>query len=258
LKDEPGRLEQIHKSRLQIDLAYQRESTPFKIKNIARDWSWIACGALIVARRREGLFVVDGQHRLAAAMNRADITHLPCIIFASESVQQEAAGFLNANTNRKPLTTLQQFKALVEVKDAAALEVQRLIASAGYTISVDDTKRSVRCLGALLNCVRIDKDAFSRTWPAVLAAANGAVLHQRAVKGLFWIERHADEDSLSDPKWLKRLALLGQTALVDAANKAAVFYETGDSTVWGKGILEVINRRVQTKFNVIEIKKGEK
>jgi hypothetical protein len=47
------------------------------IRQIARHWDWDLCLPLVVSRRADGsLYVIDGQHRLAAARIRGDIDHL--------------------------------------------------------------------------------------------------------------------------------------------------------------------------------------
>ena len=63
---------------LQIDEGYQRGieegGSQSLIRRIAQGWDWRLCQVLVVARREEGgLFVVDGQHRLAAARMRGGI-----------------------------------------------------------------------------------------------------------------------------------------------------------------------------------------
>ena len=46
----------------------------------------------VVARRSDGgLYVVDGQHRMAAAILRRDIGQLPCVISSYASAGDEAA-----------------------------------------------------------------------------------------------------------------------------------------------------------------------
>lgn len=51
MKDKPGTLTMLHKDVLQVHPAYQRELVEQKVKQITAEWSWIACGALIVGKR---------------------------------------------------------------------------------------------------------------------------------------------------------------------------------------------------------------
>lgn len=250
VKDRPGRFQSIAKERLETDAAYQRELNEDKVKDLRANWSHLACGAICVARRGGDFYVVDGQHRVAAAKARADITHLPCMVFELESTQEEAKAFLAANKNRKPLTSLDTFKAMIESGDPVAMEAQKLLAQAGYVASRHDKARGVRAIGSILRSLQADAAAFRAVWPAIVAAAQGQAIQERAILGLFWIEKHRRDDSLGDPKWVKRLAQVGQPVLLEAAAKASAYYARGGSQVWGPGMLIAINKRMREKFRV--------
>jgi hypothetical protein len=80
--DEPGKLAYINKNILNVDSSYQRTLRDNTRLFIARNFSWAAFGVLSVANRSDGsLYVFDGQHRLAAAMERPSITQVPCVVF---------------------------------------------------------------------------------------------------------------------------------------------------------------------------------
>ena len=96
MQDSPGALRMVKKGDLQVDHTYQRNANEMKLIAIAKDWSWIACGAIVVADREGVLFVVDGQHRVLAARKRSDIAELPCLVFKTHEAKQEAKGFLAA------------------------------------------------------------------------------------------------------------------------------------------------------------------
>ena len=81
----PPTLEWVALDRLLVDDSYQRRADDGRSKvligQIARGWDWRLYQPLSVSRRAGGeLFVVDGQHRLAAARMRGDIPHLPVVI----------------------------------------------------------------------------------------------------------------------------------------------------------------------------------
>ena len=125
---------------LGIDAAYQRsidngESLAL-IRRIAVHWDWGLCQPLTVARRADGsLWVVDGQHRLAAARLRRDIYDLPCVIAASEGLADEAAAFVALNGQRKRLLALDLFKASLASGDELALAAMTAIDEAGLTLA---------------------------------------------------------------------------------------------------------------------------
>src|SRR5689334_6103185 len=78
-RDRPGEFAMIDKTKLNVDLSYQRKTTKSRVDKIREEWSWIAFGAVSVALRGDGeWFVMDGQHRVLAAMMRDDIKEVPC------------------------------------------------------------------------------------------------------------------------------------------------------------------------------------
>jgi hypothetical protein len=102
---------------LRIDAGYQRAldgGSEVLIARIAAAWDWGLCQPLNVSRRADGrLFVVDGQHRLQAAMRRGDIAHLPCVVVDLASTADEAACFVALNGQRRALSPLEMFRGQV-------------------------------------------------------------------------------------------------------------------------------------------------
>lgn len=136
---EPPSIEWKALDALQIDGSYQRSlETPISeqlIRNMAGAWDWRLCAPLTVSDRGEtGLFVIDGQHRLAAARMRTDIPQLPCIISRFASVQDEARCFVEANTLVRKATPLDKFHARVVAGDEEAVEINRIVEAAGLII----------------------------------------------------------------------------------------------------------------------------
>lgn len=127
---------------LRIDPSYQRDvnngPSQALIRKIAQHWNWDLCQPLVVARRTDfidRLFVIDGQHRLEAARLRGDIEQLPCVIVNYASAADEAASFVNLNQQRRPLTSLQLFRAAVASGDSGATKIIAAIEAAGLTLS---------------------------------------------------------------------------------------------------------------------------
>ena len=124
---------------LQIDESYQRsieaDDSQRLIRQIAQHWDWDLCQPLMVSRRRDGaLFVIDGQHRLAAARLRADIAQLPAMVKEYASAADEAASFVHLNQRRRPLTALQLFRAAVASGDSEARAILAAIEAAGLRL----------------------------------------------------------------------------------------------------------------------------
>ncbi|MGK6354711.1 DUF6551 family protein [Sphingomonas sp. DT-207] len=124
---------------LHIDPDYQRsiDTEPSRrlIASIAARWDWRLCMALSVSRRDDGNYVIDGQHRLAAAKLRGDIDQLPCCLVRYSGPAEEAAMFVAANRARRAINRLDDFHAAIVAGDEDALEVRDVIERAGLKVS---------------------------------------------------------------------------------------------------------------------------
>lgn len=139
-KGNPPSVENRNPSELHLDDSYQRSTengaSQALIRKIANGWDWRMCLPLVVSKRDDGsLWVIDGQHRLAAALLRGDIPFLPCVVGIYGSVADEAAMFVAMNRARKPMNRLDDFHAAIASGDSEAIEIARLITDAGFTVS---------------------------------------------------------------------------------------------------------------------------
>lgn len=251
VQDAPGHHRMVDKNDLLVDHAYQRDTNERKLMAIARSWSWVACGSIVVADREGVLFVVDGQHRVMAARRRSDIAELPCLVFRTYDARQEAEGFLAAQTQRKPITAVEKYRALVTVEDRAAMMVQELLMSTGHTAGNRAGEAWVKCLGVLIKEAGADAVSLRRVWPLISTVSGSAAIHGRLVEGILYIERHMlSGASLADPEWTKRVKKVGRDALLEAAAKAAAFYARGGAKVWAAGMVEAINRGHRNRLEI--------
>lgn len=245
LKDKPGELVWLSKRELAIDHNYQRNAQLKRVLQIAAKWSWLACGVIVVAKRRDDqrFYVVDGQHRVLAALKRADIERMPCLVFETDSAKEEAAGFYDANTGRRLPTSLEKWKAQLMRGDATTLFVDALIRQAGRVASNVASPAAVRCLTAMLRAADTDREMLGRMWPLIAEVCNGQSLHERVFEGLMWLEARLPEgQSLTEKRWRERVTRVGFAGLLDSAQRAATFYARGGPKVWGMGMLEALNK----------------
>jgi hypothetical protein len=146
-------------------------------------WNWDLCQPLVVARRDDGgFYVVDGQHRLAAAYLRRDIAQLPCVVSTYATAADEAASFVALNQQRRPLIALDLFKAALASGDEEATAILKEIEAAGLRLAPHMTAAGWK-EGMIGNVGGLQRVARSYGFPAlasslrVLAKAfNGQVL----------------------------------------------------------------------------------
>lgn len=149
---------------LQIDEAYQRSletgQSQSLIRKIAMHWDWSLCQPLIVSRRDDGQhYVVDGQHRLAAAKMRGDIFQLPCVVAAYGTAADEAASFVALNQQRRALSALELFKAALAAGDEEATAILRCLEKAGLSLANSTNNQAMKDgqignVGGLQRCIR--------------------------------------------------------------------------------------------------------
>lgn len=142
---------------LLIDDSYQRSidtnASRKLIREIASNWNWDVLDILKVSRRPDDrLFLVDGQHRRAAAELRGDIPQLPCVLKRCSGPADEARLFIAANRGRKRMSRIDDFRAAIGAGDADALAIERIVTAAGLTIARHELPRHLEP-GQLMNVV---------------------------------------------------------------------------------------------------------
>jgi hypothetical protein len=252
LLDKPGELRMLHKDVLRIHPAYQRDQVAGKISEISANWTWLALGALVVGERDGEFWTIDGQHRLGAALRRSDVQLLPCVVFQTENIKQEAQAFLTIQTMRKPVTAVSKQKAMVTAEDEAAVYVQDLCDSFG--IKIQPNARNAGTLKCVAWCVKratLNKSAFRAVLQLghELCSADDMHVAEKVLEGL-WILNEQCGEGLQDKRLVKRLRDKGGRTLLDAANRAAAYYANGGGKIWAQGMLSELNKGLQQKFTL--------
>lgn len=253
--DKPGEPANIPKEKLHVDTDYQRDDVKMhRVLDIARNWSWFACGCLIIARRPNGLlFVVDGQHRKLAADKRADVRNLPCLVFDVEgSVSDEALAFIRVNASRAPVGALGKFKADILAEDATAIAVKQMVESSGYSIakSTGTADFTVACVGLLKNCVDRDPILARDVWNLCVSLCGGQQIVDRLYGPMFELEKELRKKkvgSLFEKHNIEALERTGVTAILQKVNGAKIYYGKGGNRIGAQGIIELLNQRRKTR-----------
>ena len=260
-RNDKGELRYIDKHALSVDHEYQREEKRLAVERIARAWSWLAAGTLVVGDRGNGeLAVIDGQQRLAAAMKIPEISELPCNVFRVYSRKEEAAGFLAGNTERKQITAPDAFRARIAANDPSATLVLSVIKESGREI-VNSAGNTVWCLNTLQKAARLDPARFRDMWALWHSVCAGRAIHKRIVEGLWYIEQRlpVPHSVLKNPL-RQRILDVGADALLRGANRAVEYYGKGGERIVAEGFLQEINKGRRLRFflegNSIEQRKG--
>lgn len=265
--DEPGVPRWIDKTSLEVwgvDKAtftrnehepYQRwgklnEST---ITLISSSFRWIAFGSLSVAERmHEGkvrLFIFDGMHRWLAAMRVSKIKMLPCMVFRTEDVKEEAGAFLAANTARKSVSAISKFNAACMAGDENALFVMDCFKRFGLKVGESNSGGVVCCVAKCLQLASAHQVDFLHVLVVAsdLSSAAGIALKDDLMSGLWYVHRNCG-DGLTDRRLLQRLHLKGAHALNASILRSKGYHGKGGEAICGEGILVELNKGLQRKF----------
>jgi hypothetical protein len=126
-------LKWLELAKLYVDSRYQRNTksraSEKNLEYLKSSFSWAHCGALIVCLvpTEKKYAVIDGQHRLQAALARKDIDSLPCLIISGLDFEKQAKSFVAINTKRVQLNTLAAFHAAVASGDKAAAGIKDIL-----------------------------------------------------------------------------------------------------------------------------------
>lgn len=249
VKDAQGEQVMLHKNILKVDRSYQRMVADLKVRGISAAWSWVACGAIIVGNRNGEYWVIDGQHRVIAARNRSDITTLPCLVFETEGVSQEARGFLDVNTARKAMTSIDKFRALIAAGDETAIFVNDILIELDITVSSTTGKhRGLKSVGWALRNAKADRVSFEAVIRLAGSICHNYMVHEKLLEGLLYLHTHGHDVT---ERWLaNKIRTIGPEMLVMSANRAAAFYVAGGAKVWAEGMLTAINKGLRDKIKL--------
>lgn len=262
IADLMGEFAMIHKNKIFVDHDYQRKLKPTNVDTYARDFSWVAFGAISVALREDGeWYVSDGQHRLRAAQAREEIKEVPCIVFDFDgNIEKEANAFLVANTARKPMTAVARFKALRMTGNNAARVVDELVTRSGREIvEGSSSPHHVSCVNVLLHCAKEDELTLRRVWPLIDEFMTGKRINQFPVQAIWQLERKLlNADSLIEKKWKQRIMDVGPEALQKAIQETAAFlYKGRGFSVCAVALANLLNKgRRITLEHSIDLKKA--
>lgn len=251
-KNEPGIFMEILKSDIKIPKEYQRTRRKKKVLDIARNWDWMACGALCVVYREDGrYYVVDGSHRKEAADKRLDIQKLPCLVFIGEEIGKEAESFLTINSIRSNMSVYEKFKARKIAGDLSVIECSMLINSTGHFFTDSASQFGVACIAAIENSFKKDEELTSKLWPICVDIHGKETIHGEIWKGLFYL---VYVGGLDIDKHKHKLIQAGKLSCLQEINRSKILLNAGGEKTAAHGLLNIINykRKYKVKINNFE------
>jgi hypothetical protein len=242
VQDKSGIPYLLQKGNLRIDKDYQRTLSESRVLALVGSWSWLACGALLVAERSPGeFFVFDGQHRLEAANRRDDIDEMPCVVFKLSDIPAEALAFYRANCNRGNVTVFDKVHALLRAGDRVTEDALELMRSQNYEPAPRGGDYGVRCLGAFLRYFKTDRDLFTRAWPIIARLHDGRPIMDRPLAAVMYLAKHG-EPSITTDEAAARLLEVGYDKIMGSINRISAAFERGGAKVYAQALIECLNK----------------
>lgn len=250
--DKPGVFMLVSKHELSVDHDYQRDVNGMKVRRIASEFSWPAFGVLIVAMRPDNsLYIIEGQHRHAAALNRTDIDEVPCMVFECADRKNESKIFRVVNTDRKPMSGVARHRANSFEGTPNAVLVERLVQAAGRALVdvANNSGRTVGCVRRMTMLAESQPDRLAKLFPLIDSVVGNNPLSERMLEGIMWVESKMPEgQSLLDKRWTERLHAVGLEELERAAKRSAAGFGKGGASTWGRGVLAAINKGLKNRL----------
>ncbi|MDE1914720.1 MAG: ParB N-terminal domain-containing protein [Sphingomonadales bacterium] len=240
---------------LNIDATYQRsldsDASTALIRSIAQYWNWDLCQPLVVSRRVDGaLYVIDGQHRLAAAKLRSDIPQLPAVVVSYTNAADEAASFVHLNQQRRLLTKIDLFKASVASGDSEASQILKAVTDAGLTIAPHSNFTAwkpgmISHIGGLQSCWRVRGPVVTALACKALAQAfRGQVLRYGGtifpgLAAIVAVETNGGHDAFADEMWPVFIETVSAQTQ-EAWRGAVMAVRSGDDSLSSRRASEVV------------------
>lgn len=212
----PGTIRTLSTARLTSGLPYQRPVEQKNVDKLIRNWNSRELYPVIVSFRDGKFNVVDGQNRIAAMRQMAgggDVL-VPCMIYTGMTYEQEAELYAKLDKGKRPLTSRQHTKALVESgSDARIMEIKCLVEDAGFVWALGEPTGKpfeIAPIRALINAYQLlGGEAFARmlslladTWQGTPNSLKASMLSGMAL----FVKTY--ESELNDRTFIRRMSLV--------------------------------------------------
>lgn len=167
------KLEMIDVKDLTIDPRAQRELNDAHADKIAARFDIRMFGCAVISSRDGERYILDAQHRIAAAKSAGFRGKVPALVHEGLSIAEEAGLFLALN-NKKALHPVDKFTARVTAGEALAVEIDKVMGSVGFGIAPASGKKTNN---RAVQAVSTVESAYKRHGGRVLAGAFMVIAH---------------------------------------------------------------------------------
>lgn len=248
--DDFGSAEILDIAQLNVDTAYQRALRHNLVNQIGKEYDIVKAGPILVSERKDkSLWVVDGQHRMAGALQAGEDAIFAHVIHGLTKEQE--ADLRLARNNRMSDSVYEKFRTRLVMGDFVAHRMQELVRQQGTEINLEPNAHTgINAIGTAEEIYNVD-DGVSLV--RVLKFLNEAFNDEQGMyaaammKGLAWfIEMHiAVKNEATHAEAVKRFSAAG----VDDIRRKAISHKAANGgSLWVnyyRAMVEIYNFRRQ-------------
>lgn len=180
-----ARLRWIPLGQMQVNDTAQRELKTYRVDHLVAHFDHEKIGNPVVNERGGRFFVIDGQHRCAAAKEvYGDLHEIQCWTYVGLTQEQEAEMFLKLN-DVLTVAALDKYRVSVEAGRDIEADIDRIVRSLGLVVTAQKVEGGIGAVGTLRRVyVRSGARVFSRTLRILNEAFGTAGLEAHVIDGI--------------------------------------------------------------------------
>lgn len=215
-----SRLQWVRLDQMKVNPQAQRAIDQRWVDELAKDFDPDKMGFISVSFRDGWYYIIDGQHRVAAAINYlGSDQQVQCHVFEGLTVEQEATLFLDLNRQKKQ-GAMSKYKVALTAGSPLECDVDRITRSLGLCIGNSAQLEEIVCVTAILTVYKKNGPGSLSTSLRIIRDAFGYEGFKPAViQGLaLVVDRYGS--SLHEEQMVKRLKA---ASLVELHRQAKTF-----------------------------------
>lgn len=232
-------------SEMKVSPRAQQKFRPAHAEMIAADFNIEALGFLVVSHRDGAYYIMDGQHRAAAAkIHGYGDQQLQCECYEGLTEEEEAEIFLERNTRKEP-PAFEKFRIAITAGRLVECEIERVLRANGFVLSLDNLPGAVSAVATLKKVYdRAGSTTMAKSLRIVRDSYGDAALTAQVIEGVGLLCQRYNGELPAEPDVTKRLGAIngGVNGLLVQANLLhAKFGGTKANAVAGAAV-DVLNR----------------
>lgn len=180
-----ARLRWIPLRRLVVSDNAQRELKQYRVDHLVANFDHEQLGTPVVNERAGRFFIIDGQHRAAAAREVYGEDHqIQCWTYAGLTEEEEAEKFLQLNDNLT-VGAMDKYRVSVEAGRDIETDIDRIVRACGLAVTHQKVEGGIGAVGTLRRVyVRGGAHVLGRTLRIIDASFGTAGLESSVIDGI--------------------------------------------------------------------------